>query len=374
LYYHVILTDHCNLSCTYCRGKPFAPVEPGGDPGPDIDPILPLELAYKPELLYRFLERDPDASLIFYGGEPLLRPDLVSALVEHAPAKRFLVQTNGLLLDRLPRGVVNRLDTILVSIDGTREITDGSRGDGTYDRVMANLGRIAAGGYHGEIIARMTVTERTDIVEAVRFLAGNRDFPFTSIHWQLDADLASDAGGRAFASWAARSYNPGILTLIGDWVDRMEASGVVPRWYPFIDPMEDLLAGRESLLRCGAGHANFTIMTDGSIGPCPCMVGMRDYYLGHIRTSDPRDLAPPLDTGSFCSGCGIRTFCGGRCLYARILSPWPEELERAVCGTVENLHRGLTAALPRVRELLREGTIGMEDFAHPRYNGCEIIP
>jgi uncharacterized protein len=373
LYYHVILTDHCNLSCTYCRGRPFAPAEPG-EPGPNIDPDLPLELSYEPELLYRFLAKDPDASLIFYGGEPLLRPDLVSEMVGHAPAKRFLVQTNGLLLDRLPRDIVNRLGTILVSIDGPREITDSSRGRGTFDRVMANLERVIAGGYRGEIIARMTVTERTDIVEAVRFLAGNREFPFASIHWQLDADLSSDAGGMAFASWVNRSYNPGIRTLIGDWVSRMEESGEVPRWYPFIDPMEDLLAGRESLLRCGAGHANITIMTDGSIGPCPCMVGMRDYYLGHIRTSDPGDLAPLPDTGSFCTGCTIQTFCRGRCLYARILRPWPEELERVVCRTVENLHQGLTTVLPHVRDLIGEGTIGMADFAHPRYNGCEIIP
>jgi putative peptide-modifying radical SAM enzyme len=373
LYYHVILTDHCNLSCTYCRGKPFVPAGPG-DADPGIDPDLPLELAYEPDLLYRFLERDPDASLIFYGGEPLLRPDLVSTMVEHAPAKRFLVQTNGLFLDRLPRDILNRIGTLLVSIDGPREITDSSRGGGTYDRVMANLKQAAIGGYPGEIIARMTVTERTEIVEAVRFLAGNPDFPFSSIHWQLDADLASDSAGRAFASWVSRSYNPGICTLIRDWIRRMEDEGVVPRWYPFIDPMEDLLAGRESPLRCGAGHANFTVMTDGSIGPCPCMVGMRDYYLGHIRISDPRVLSPIPDRGSFCTGCGIRTFCGGRCLYARILRPWPEELERVVCGTVENLHRGLTAVLPRVRELIREGTIGMEDFVHPRYNGCEIIP
>ena len=119
MFYHVILTDHCNLSCTYCRGRAFAPSTPG-EPGPDIDRDLPVELSYEPDLLYRFLEKDPEASVIFYGGEPLLRPDLVCELVEHAPAKRFLVQTNGLALDTIPGRVVNRLDTILVSIDGPR--------------------------------------------------------------------------------------------------------------------------------------------------------------------------------------------------------------------------------------------------------------
>jgi putative peptide-modifying radical SAM enzyme len=286
LYYHIILTDRCNLSCTYCRGKPFSP-SAYSEPCPDIDLDLPLELDYDLGILYRFLEKDPDASLIFYGGEPLLRADLVCEMVEHAPARRFLVQTNGLLLDRIPRDVMNRLDTVLVSIDGSRPTTDGCRGEGIYDRVMTNVRKIVSGGFHGEIIARMTVTEGTGIVQAVRFLADNPDFSFPSIHWQLDADLAFDHGGRPFASWAAREYNPGILTLIDDWVGRMETEGMVRRWYPFIDPMEDLLTGRESMLRCGAGYANLTIMTNGSIGPCPCMVGMKDFYLGHIGETDP---------------------------------------------------------------------------------------
>jgi putative peptide-modifying radical SAM enzyme len=373
VYYHVILTDHCNLSCTYCRGRPFVPSD-SGDPPPAIDWDLPPELDYPPVTLYRFLEKDPDASLIFYGGEPLLRPDLVCEMVERAPVKRFLIQTNGLLLDRIPRSTLHKLDTILVSIDGPRETTDACRGEGTYGRVMSNLKKAVSGGFRGEIIARMTVTERTDIAEAVRFLADNRDPSFSSIHWQLDADLASGPVGWTFASWVDRSYNPGIRALVGDWVGRMEADGKVPRWYPFIDPMEDLLAGRASPLRCGAGHGNLTIMTDGSIGPCPCMVGLKDHYIGHIRSSDPKDLSLAPDPGPFCTGCAIRTFCGGRCLYARILRPWPEDMERVVCGTVENLHRGLTEALPRVKGLIDEGILGPGDFAHPRYNGCEIIP
>jgi len=373
VYYHIILTDDCNLSCTYCRGKAFPAGEPG-DPGPEIDLDLPLEPAYDLDTLYAFLGKDPDASLIFYGGEPLLRSDLVCELVEHAPANRFLLQTNGLLLDRLPRRIANRLGTILVSVDGPRETTDRSRGAGTYDRVMANVRALVAGGYDGELIARMTVTEGTSILDSVRFLAENPDFSFPSIHWQLDADLACDAYSRPFASWAEGSYNPGILALVDDWVARMEATGRVPRWYPFIDPMEDLLSGRESPLRCGAGHANLTIMTDGSIGPCPCMVGLTDYYLGHIRDADPAGLRGASPAPAGCDGCGIRGFCGGRCLYARALHPWPEDMKRVVCGTVENLRRGLLAALPRVRGLIDEGALREEDFAHPRYNGCEIIP
>ena len=74
----------------------------------------------------------------------------------------------------------------------------------------------------------------------------------------------------------------------------------VLRWYPFLDPTEDLLKGRQSRLRCGAGYANYSIMTDGSIAACPVMVGMKDYYLGHIDHSDPLHL-PELPVQGRCA-------------------------------------------------------------------------
>ena len=140
---------------------------------------------------------------------------------------------------------------------------------------MANVKKIRANGYRGELIARMTVTERTDIVDAVRYLAENPDYSFTSIHWQMDANFSRDLSHRRFAEWVDKRYNPGIRALVKAWVDDMEQNGKVRRWYPFVDPMEDLLYGRASLLRCGAGHANYAIMTDGHIAPCPVMIGMK---------------------------------------------------------------------------------------------------
>ena len=183
-----------------------------------------------------FLKKDPSPTLTFYGGEPLLRADLIERIVREAPVQRFMMQTNGILLDQLPPEIVNRFVTILVSLDGRRELTDANRGDGVYDRVMENIRKIRAQGYTGELIARMTVTERTDIVEAVHHLASNPDYSFSSIHWQIDANFAGDFSLRRFEEWARDCYNPGIRTLVDDWVDHMETEGEVLRWYPFLDP------------------------------------------------------------------------------------------------------------------------------------------
>jgi putative peptide-modifying radical SAM enzyme len=374
MYFHLILTDDCNLCCSYCRGKAFENLEESeSERAVQIDESLPTELAYDPRILYRFLEKDPVPTLTFYGGEPLLRADLIERIVREAPVKRFMIQTNGLLLDRLPPDILCRFVTILVSLDGRKALTDANRGTGVYDRVMENIQKIRARGYTGELIARMTVTEKTDIAEAVHHLASNPDYSFSSIHWQIDANFAGDFFLRNFRKWTHDCYNPGIRTLVDDWVEHMETEGSVLRWYPFLDPMEDLLYERESRLRCGSGYANYSIMTDGNIGPCPAMIGMSQYYVGHISRSHPLELDCVHIHGE-CMECGIRTFCGGRCLYSNITQPWGITERGLVCGTVENLRDALIAALPRVRRLIGEGVIARDDFAHEKFNGCEIIP
>ncbi|MCK9307193.1 MAG: TIGR04084 family radical SAM/SPASM domain-containing protein [Methanoculleus sp.] len=372
MYYHLILTDNCNLCCTYCRGKAFT-VDPLELPTIVIDEDLPVDLDIDLKDLYRFLARDPEAVLTFYGGEPLLATDLVREIARDAPVSALILHTNGTLLDRLEPATANRIDTILVSIDGPEGLTDAHRGEGTFGRVTRNLHHLQEGGFAGEVIARMTVTEDTDIVEAVRYLTENDRFSFAAVHWQMDANFWNDYHPRDYAAWAEESYNPGIRSLVAFWVETMRTEGRVLRWYPFMDPMEDMLLSRPSRLRCGCGYANYSIMTDGHIAPCPIMVGMKDYYAGHIATADPLCL-PVTTVGSPCTECGILDFCGGRCLYSNITNPWPEEGRQVVCETVENLHKALSAALPEVRALIDTGTIRMEDFFHRKYNSCEIIP
>jgi uncharacterized protein len=376
MYFHLILTDECNLCCRYCRAKVFEELEENNEkstPEISIDPYLPADLNFDLGLLYDFLHKDPTSTLTFYGGEPLLRAELIDRIVRESPVHRFMIQTNGLLLDRLSPEIINRFSTILVSLDGQEGLTDANRGAGTYRKVMENIKKIRYNGYNHDIIARMTVTESTDIVEAVNWLSENPDYSFSSIHWQLDANFSRDFSHRRFADWVNESYNPGILRLVTDWVDYMENKERVLCWYPFLDPMEDLLRGKPSLLRCGSGHSNYTIMTDGNIAPCPVMLGMSGYYVGHIRDADPQKLKVVAVDGE-CADCRILGFCGGRCLYSNITKPWAEPERRLVCSTVENLHKGLTSVLPRVKNLVADGKIDLADFSHEKFNGCEIIP
>ncbi|MDD1710213.1 MAG: TIGR04084 family radical SAM/SPASM domain-containing protein [Methanoregulaceae archaeon] len=373
MFFHIILTDECNLCCRYCRGN-----EPGVflplDEDCGIDMNLPVELAYDLTDLYSFLARDPTPCITFYGGEPLIRADLIREIMDGAPAaSRFMVQTNGLLLDAVDQEYLNRMETILVSIDGQEDLTDYYRGNGTYRKVISQVNALLNKGYPGEVIARMTVTRKTDIKAAVHHLAFNHECPFSSIHWQIDADFSGNPRIIDFGRWLERSYKPGIRRLIGDWVRTMEEEDRVARWYPFLQTTEDLLLRRSSRLRCGSGYSNYTVMTDGHIGPCPVMTGMRDFYIGHIQTADPLSL-PVVGVGGSCPDCEIFGFCGGRCLYASATRPWSPEQKELICSAVKALFHDLTDVLPRIRTCIESGGIELADFSHTRYNGCEIIP
>ena len=54
----------------------------------------------------------------------------------------YRMQTNGKLLNELPIEYLNRIDRILISIDGNKEKTDSNRGEGTYNLVMENVSLI----------------------------------------------------------------------------------------------------------------------------------------------------------------------------------------------------------------------------------------
>jgi uncharacterized protein len=374
MFFHVILTTECNLQCRYCFGETMEDFEE--DFGEfDLDYSLPKKANYDMNVLADFCRQDADCVLTFYGGEPLLCTNEIKKVMDTVRPKHFMIQTNGLLLNSLEPECVNRFHTILVSVDGDEALTDYYRGKGTFRRVIDNLKLIRKNGFKGELIARMTVMEQTDIYKQVTWLLKNNEFSFSSVHWQLNAGFwGNDHARRDFKHWSETSYMPGVTRLAKFWVDQMEKKSVVLKLYPFLGIADSLLFNHEpSLLRCGGAWINYAIQTDGYIIPCPTMWGMKDYYLGHIASAEPMNLKK-LFVAEPCSECEILHICGGRCLYANITRRWSKEAYAEVCKTVKGLVTAVEAQIPRIRSLIDEGRVRKRDFDFLKYNGCEIIP
>ncbi len=360
MHYHIILTKECNLFCSYCGGGSDTP---------------PKEIQYSVEDLKSFMSKDSDPVIEFYGGEPLLRLKAMSNIMDEIPG-RFVVQTNGQFLDRVEPHYLTRLHSVLVSVDGTREVTDKERGKGVYERLTRNLALMRERGFRGDVVARMTVAQGTDIYENVRHLLDTG--LFDHVHWQLSFSMFWEAGENTepgIEEWIAE-YDSGVSSLVRWWVDEMARSNRVAGIVPFIGVMNSLLSGKKSRLRCGSGIDFFSVMPDGRISACPVAVDFDFSVIGSIFKSAPGSLCDVVGFGEPCSSCDIFEICGGRCLFVnKTQGMLRENGYTLICTTVKHLVSELQLALPQVRALIECGAVSRSEFDYPELNnGCEIIP
>ncbi|MEN6464474.1 MAG: radical SAM protein [Syntrophaceae bacterium] len=136
-----VLTDNCNLNCVYCyeNNKNRS------------DKTLSAEFI-KSRIRGQMLADDGSGELWidFFGGEPLLEFNTIAAVVEWfvatawpQPSKafRFLVETNGTLLDdRMKQWFSAHRDyvTLGLSLDGTKDAHDRNRSN-SYDQVAKHI-------------------------------------------------------------------------------------------------------------------------------------------------------------------------------------------------------------------------------------------
>jgi len=350
-------TGRCNLRCLYCGGS--------------FDPkIVPWSVRYQVKVLEEVF-RDGD-SIAFYGGEPLLNTGFIKEVLEAFSPKHCAIQTNGLFLGRLSRQMLERIDTILVSIDGIRDVTDLYRGKGVYDAVLNRVRRLRCGGYEGDIVARMTVTGDSDIYRDTKHLLNLK--LFDHIHWQLSMIWVPRTFWRDLWGWIDGSYKPGLARLFDEWVKELR-SGVVQGIAPFQGVLRRILYGGPAP-PCGSGVNSFTILPDGRIISCPIAVSEEWGEVGRLGEVSRRDLENrrPIVLEP-CRSCGYLRVCGTRCLYAHLERLWGEEGLRATCECTRHLIDLVQGNIELIRDAAEVGGLELSDLTYPEYNNTvEIIP
>ncbi|MEK6824201.1 MAG: TIGR04084 family radical SAM/SPASM domain-containing protein [Nanoarchaeota archaeon] len=371
MHFHIILTEKCNLRCKYCYEKSMNEFNNGLDKKWSYDFDAPWDSEVEIEKIKKFLEKDENPTLIFYGGEPLMKLDKIKLLMDNINAK-FYIQSNGLFLKTIPEKYLHRIDKMLISIDGNKERTDYNRGKGIYDAVISNIKNIREKKYKGEIVARMTISF-PDIYEQVSHIIKLIEQGiFDSIHWQLDAGFyKNDFNLKNFAKFT-NEYNDSINKLLDFWVEKMR-KGKVLKIYPFVGILDTLYHNKKSKLPCGAGYENYTITTTGKISACPIMNSVKDFYCGDLDTNI-KDLKQIHCVEEPCNKCNYYEICGGRCLYSHYAKLWPKEGEKLICKTIINLIEGIKKRIPEIKKLIKEKIISEKDFEYEKYFGPEIIP
>lgn len=368
MYYHIILTEECDSQCKYCYKKSFEEFDNELDKKFKFDFSSPLNSEVDIKKLKEFLKKDKEAVLVFYGGEPLLKIDKIKEIIDNIDVP-FRMQTNGKLLNLLPKDYVNKITKILISLDGSEKRTDENRGKGTYKQVIDNIKLIKKNGYKGELIARMCISPPdSDLYEQVISLI---NAGFNSIHWQIDGGFYKfDFDEDKFEKFS-RDYNKSVSKLINYWIKEMK-KGKVIKLYPFLAIVNSILNNEPTKLRCGAGYEGYAITTDGKVVACPIMNCIEDFKAGTLNTN-PKDLKK-FDVKGKCLECNYKNLCGGRCLYWNYAELWPEKGNELICNTIKHLIDELKKQIPIIKELIKNKIISEKEFEYEKYFGPEIIP
>ncbi len=171
-YAAVFYTTHkCNLECTYCTQKE-----------PDVfSQELPTDQTIA---IFRAIRRETD-SILFTGGEPLLRADveeLVEAAKRQVKFRSVLLVTNGTLLHKRPR-LFESLDGLIVSLDAlTADPENPKSKPGVLSRVLENLQLARSRMPRPSDITISSVIEEWNIAEVERILdyCGEQGFVFST--------------------------------------------------------------------------------------------------------------------------------------------------------------------------------------------------
>ena len=126
------ITSKCNLHCAGCYSRCNRATV-------DSQPVAQLT---SEEWLRVFSEADDMgvSFILLAGGEPMLRRDIIEAAGERQNIL-FPIFTNGTFIDERYLALFDRCRNLIpiMSIEGNREATDARRGQGVYDRLIANM-------------------------------------------------------------------------------------------------------------------------------------------------------------------------------------------------------------------------------------------
>ena len=286
------ITSQCNLHCAGCYSRcNHATLD-----------SAPVKQLTSEEWLRIFDEADElgVSFILLAGGEPMLRRDIIEA-AGRKPGILFPVFTNGTFMDEKYFDLFDRCRNLIpiMSIEGEKEVTDARRGDGIYDRLIANMDELQRRG----LIFGASVTVTTENLKEVssdRFLKKLSDRGCKAVIFVEFVPVTEESADLAPGD-AEREY-------LRQEIDRLreEQPGMVYISFP---------GDEKSSGGCvAAGRGFFHINSHGGAEPCP----FSPYSDMNVRDTSLREaLHSPLFTALQKEGVLLEEHSGGCVLYEK---------------------------------------------------------
>jgi uncharacterized protein len=301
------ITDACNLRCTYCYVRDKAARHMA-------NPVATRSI----DRAVASLAPGGKLELGFFGGEPLLRADLLTQYADYARG-RTEQSSHGLSMQVTTNGTIDSDDAWRVMMDDHMELAiscDGAAhdrhrktaaGQGSLDKVRATMRRLLEAGKDfsismvvrpdtvGEMVRGLKIFEQM----GVRFVQPTLDL---WVQWSQD-DIAA--------------LEQAIAKATDLWVQRRARFGV-----GWLDTMAGKLAGLtgDQCARCAFGAGQIAVTPGGNLYPCERLIGGDEEgnparLPGHAMDGqDFLDYLPqPERALEACETCTIRKVCQTTC-------------------------------------------------------------
>ena len=232
IHVQLVLTNKCNLNCSYCSCR-------------EVDRTEELSYQEAIDIMYEFKKIGCRAVTITGGGEPLLHPqfsEIVTYIREKLDIQMGLV-TNGLLLHQIDPDILNLFTWCRISHDDERSFGD------VYIR---NLGQAVSGANEVDWAFSYVLTRNPDYEKISRIIQFANYYKFTHVRVVsdlLDLEAVEDMGLVEMAM-KGTFVDDSIVVYQGrkDWVH-----GVEKCWMSLLKPT----VGANGFLYpcCGAQYA-----------------------------------------------------------------------------------------------------------------------
>lgn len=358
--YYIYITNKCNLNCSYCSVM----LEHNRSQ-------LPAEPIYTLDALKAFVNSiqsthpDDTARLYFFGGEPTLKFDTIYSIILafkniKAYKTEFILHTNGLLLDSIPKHIIEYIDIVFLSINYEKIYQKGAISN-YFTKLICDMSQIKKQ-KSIPFIGRLTVSEGTSIYSECTLIG---DF-FDCVYWQLDNQKVLND----IVSYKEQ-YKREITLLFEYWFDFLK-KGIILRYVPFLSIIQHFIHEYPipQHFYCGYGDDMIYIQTDGTCYACCDEVDSKRHFIGDIYNGISYQNMEIKDT--ICIECKDVILCGGRC--GRMHKDFDQERIKHYCDMNKFTFELIKNKLPEIIKIINSSVRYKNILTDPLMDYTELLP
>lgn len=315
------ISGHCTLACPYCFAQTDGKFNFKDYTRKDIDKTLSFSFENRAKS-----NNKTPFWIVFFGGEPLMRVDLIKYTVElvktHYPDEKvyYSITTNGTILsDEIIRIFKENDFKVLVSIDGPDNeynLRKDNFGNKSIDKVIKFIEVLKTNSIYTELRATI-VNTNPYIVQTFDFLENFKIPFFVSFAYSSDN---KNHNLSVYDDSTLKSIQKQLDDLLIFYKEKM--SKHEPIFNKKFYQTNMVLRFRENKrLPCAAGRTYFTITASGDIFSCAHFMNNKEHAIGNISDVNihPENYKSiNVETIEECSKCWAKFICLGHCPAQKI--------------------------------------------------------